>query len=232
MPILNYPILVVSYSDDTRAALAELLSRCNASSVACSSFCQAEELALQGLYSGLVTDVLSIVKSKGEEKTVAYTLANFFPTLRVRTPGSVVLEATGNPQSAKQDKSLSNFLSKSCPAFTPRTLRAFRRHSTCLSTIVVQNGEEYRGFTLNLAWGGAFVADISPEKYSGQSDIIVRLPEFGLDIEATIRWVKPWGERSAPGIGISFNRLDQPFESVLAGLLKSQKEFDSDRLLT
>ncbi|MSN25064.1 MAG: hypothetical protein GJV46_04260 [Geobacter sp.] len=232
MPLPTHPILVVSYSDDTRAALAAQLSSFNAASVACSSFCQAEELALRGFYSGLLTDVSSIVRSKGEEKNVAYTLANFFPTLRVRTPGTEALEAADIPRSARHDKSLVNFLNKSCPAFTPRTLRAYRRHLACLSTVVAHNGKEYRGFTLNLAWGGAFVVDIFPEKYSQQSEIILRLPEFGLDIEATIRWIKPWGERSAPGIGISFNRLDQPLESVLADLLKSQKEFDRDRLLS
>jgi hypothetical protein len=229
MPLPSHPILVVAYTDDTRAALTATLSSCNVPSVACSSFCEAEELALCGLYSGILVDLPSIVKSKGEEKIVAYTLANFFPTLRVRTLGSVLVPMT-MPGSAKQDKNLNDFLSLTCPAFDPRKLRAFRRHPACLATIVKQNEVEYRGFTLNLAWGGAFIVDVSAEKFSGKNEITVFLPEFGFVIDATIRWIKPWGERFAPGIGISFNNLDESVETVFSGLLKSRKEFDRDRL--
>lgn len=230
MSSLPHPILVVSYSDDTRASLTATLAGSDADSVACDTFCAAEELALQGLYSGILVDLPSIVKSKGEEKIVAYTLANFFPTLRVRAIGSVLVPMS-MPGSAKQDKNLSDFLNVTCPAFAARKLRAFRRHPGCHATIVRYNGEVFRGFTLNLSWGGAFVVDVSAEKYSTESALTVTFPEFELDVDATIRWIKPWGQRYAPGIGISFNGLDHAFETVLAGLLKSRKEFDRDRLL-
>ena len=177
-----------------------------------------------------MVDLPSIVKSKGEEKIVAYTLANFFPILRVRTLGSILVPMT-MPGSATQDKSLDDFLNVTCPAFDPRKLRAFRRHPACLATIVKYNGEEYRGFTLNLAWGGAFIVDVFSEKFSGNADITIFLPEFAVNIDAAIRWVKPWGQRLAPGIGISFKRLDESVETVLAGVLNSSKEFDRDRLV-
>jgi len=230
MPLLPHPILVVSYSDDTRASLTATLAGSDADSVACNTFCEAEELALQGLYSGMLVDLPSIVKSKGEEKIVAYTLANFFPTLRVRAIGSVLVPMT-MPGSAKQDKNLSDFLKVTCPAFAARMLRAFRRHPGCHATVIRYKGEEFRGFTLNLSWGGAFIVDVSAEKFAAESNIIVTFPEFELDIDATIRWIKPWGQRYAPGLGISFNLLDQAFETVLTGLLKTRKEFDRDRLV-
>lgn len=230
MSSLPHPILVISYSDDTRASLTATLAGSDAASVACNTFCEAEELALQGLYSGILVDLPSIVKSKGEEKIVAYTLANFFPTLRVRAIGSVLVPMT-MPGSAKQDKNLNDFLNVTCPAFVPRKLRAFRRHPGCHATVIKYKMEEFRGFTLNLSWGGAFIVDVSAEKFSAESALTVTFPEFGLDVDATIRWIKPWGHRYAPGIGISFNRLDQTFEAVLAGLLKSRKDFDRDRLV-
>lgn len=229
MPLPSHPILVVSYTDEARAALTGTLSSCNVQFVACSSFCEAEELALCGLYSGILVDLPSIIKSKGEEKIVAYTLSNFFPTLRVRSLGSLLVPMT-MPGSAKQDKSLNEFLNVTCQSFSVRKLRAFRRHPVCLATIVKSNGELYRGFTLNLAWGGAFVVDLFTEIFSEKKDITIFLPEFDLDIDATIRWIKPWGGRHAPGFGISFDRLDESVESVFSGLLKSRKEFDRDRL--
>ncbi len=230
MPFPPHPILVVSYIDDTRAALTATLNSSNMASVACSSFCEAEKLALTGLYCGILVDLPSIVKSKGEEKIVAYTLANFFPTLRVRTMGSVLVPMS-MPGSAKQDKNLSDFLNVTCLAHNPRKLRAFRRHPICLATIINYNGAEYRGFTLNISWAGAFIVELSTEKFFSGANIIISLPEFKLDIDATIRWAKPWGQRCAPGIGLVFDRLNETTEAVLAGLLKSRKEFDRDRLI-
>ena len=100
----SHPILVVSYGEETRAALVTTLNNNGASTVSCATFCDAENLALAGLYSGILVDLPSIIKSKGEEKIVAYTLANFFPILRVRTMGGMLVPMA-MPGSAKQDKS-------------------------------------------------------------------------------------------------------------------------------
>lgn len=186
---------------------------------------------MQGLYSGILVDLPSIIKAKGEEKIVAYTLTNFFPTLRVRALGSVLVPMT-MPGSAKQDKNLSDFLNSTCKAFSPRKLRAFRRHMACLSTIVKYKGEEFRGFTLDIGWGGAFIVDVAAEKFSARADIIIFLPEFSYEIEATICWIRPWGKRYAPGVGVSFSKLDEAVESTLARLLNSRKDFDPDRLVS
>lgn len=230
MPLPPYPILVISYTDVARSALTATLESSNTPSVACSTFCEAEELALQGLYSGILVDLPSIIKAKGEEKIVAYTLTNFFPTMRVRALGSVLVPMT-MPGSAKQDKSLNDFLNTTCPAFFPRKLRAFRRHTVCLATIVKYKGEEFRGFTLNLGWGGAFIVDVGAEKFSAKAETTIFLPEFACEIEATICWIRPWGQRYAPGIGVGFNQLDETVESTLARLLNSRKDFDRDRLV-
>ncbi len=224
-----HPILVVSYTDETRAALAATVSNNGALAVACATFCEAENLALAGLYSGLLVDLPSIIKSKGEEKIVAYTLANFFPTLRVRAMGSMLVPMA-MPGSAKQDKSLGDFLSITCLAFVARTLRVFRRHPACISTLLHCKGEEYRGFTLDLSWGGAFIVDVYSERFVGETDIAVSFLECGFTLDAAIRWTKPWGGRTAPGIGICFNELDESVRTVFSGILKTSREFDRDRL--
>lgn len=231
MPLPLHPILVISYSDDTRASLTATLENSNVTSVACSTFCEAENLALQGLYSGILVDLPSIIKSKGEEKIVAYTLVNFFPTLRVRAMGSVLVPMT-MPGSAKQDKNLSDFLNVTCTSFNPRSLRTHRRHNVCVSTLMHHNGTEYRSFTMDLSWGGAFIVDMLPESFPIGEEVGVQFVEFGFEVLCTIRSMKPWGQRSASGIGVSFNALDETAESALAGLLKTRKEFDRDRLMS
>jgi PilZ domain len=224
-----YPILVVAYTEETRAALVATLTNNGAVAAPCATFCEAENLALRGCYSGLLVDLPSIIKSKGEEKIVAYTLANFFPTLRVRAMGSMLIPMA-MPGSAKQDKNLGDFLSVTCPAFTSRTLRVFRRHQVCISTLVQCNGKEFRGFTLDISWGGAFIVDVFSERFAGESEVIVSFLDCGFSIPSSIRWLKPWGMRSAPGIGVSFNSLDNTVIPVFSEILKTSREFDRDRL--
>lgn len=153
MPLPLNPILVVSYSDETRADLVSTLNKSGVAASPCATFCEAENLALKGLYNGLLVDLPSMIKSKGEEKIVAYTLANYFPTLRVRTMGSMLVPMA-MPGSVKQDSNLVDFLSRTCSQFSPRTLRAHRRHQICVSTLLYCMGEEHRGFTMDISWGG------------------------------------------------------------------------------
>ena len=230
MPILNYPILVVSYADDIRATLALVLSNNEIAAAACSTFCEAENMALQGLYSGMLVDLASIVKAKGEEKIVAYTLASFFPTLRVRSFGPALVPMS-MPGSAKQDKNLDDFLNTTCRVFEPRKLRSFRRHPVTLSTVVVYKGEEIRGVTLNLSWAGTFIVDFAAERFTVGDSVCLEFPEFNCGVQAEIRWIRPWGMRSAPGFGVTFTELGGPLETVFPAILKSRKEFDRDRLV-
>lgn len=230
MPLPPYPILVVSYIDDTRTALTAILSNLGVAASPCSTFCEAENLALKGLYSGLLVDLPSMIKSKGEEKIVAYTLANFCPTLRVRTIGSMLVPMAMSG-SAKQDKSLDDFLNKTCTAYTAKKLREFRRHPVCLSTLISFEGTKLRGFTLNLSWGGAFIVDLQAEKYSVGDTLDITLTEFECQVSATVCRVKPWGiQRYAPGVGLCFSFLDEQLESAIASVIRTRKEFDRDRL--
>lgn len=225
-----YPILVVSYVDETRAALTDVLSRTGAVALPCATFCEAENHALEGLYSGILVDLPSIIKSKGEEKIVAYTLANFFPTLRVRTMGGMLVPMA-MPGSAKQDKSLDDFLRVTCVAFTPKRLRQFRRHPVCLSTLVIHNNKESRGFTLDISWGGMFTVDFHAERFAVGDPVTIMLPEFGCIVPAEVRRIKPWGIlRHPPGIGLSFGTLDETVEPFISGITRTRKEFDRDRL--
>lgn len=224
------PILVVSYIDETRDALVKTLKSSNALPVACTTFCEAENLALKEIFSGLLVDLPSIIKSKGEEKIVAYTLANFFPTLRVRTMGGMIVPMA-MPGSAKQDKNLGDFLTKTCSAFVPRTLRAFKRHPVCLSTLITHNDVELRGFSLDISWGGMFIVDLDLERFSVGDQVKIFLPEFGCTIHAEIRNIKQWGiRRQAPGIGLSFSQFDEETEKIIASITRASKEFDRDRL--
>lgn len=230
MQLLPHPILVISYVDESRDLLTAILQNSGVTSVPCTSFREAENLALKGLYSGILVDLPSIIKSKSEEKIIAYTLANFFPTLRVRTMGAMLVPMS-MPGSAKQDKSLNDFLHKTCVAFTPKKLREYRRHPVCLATLIIYKGDELRGFTLNVSWGGMFVVDLQAERFCIGDTVSILLPEFSCHIPAEVRRIKPWGIlRHPPGIGLSFISLDESVVPFISGITKTSREFDRDRL--
>jgi len=131
---------------------------------------------------------------------------------------------------ARQDNNLQDFLEKTCSRFTPRKLRLYRRRPLCISTLLGESGTEQRGYTLDLSWGGAFVSDTSPERFLAGEQHDLVLHEFSVKVPVTIRWIRPWGERFAPGIGVSFNQLDKNLEQILRLLLKTSPELDRDRL--
>jgi hypothetical protein len=230
LPVISHPILVVSYNEDIRKALSENLQRINAAGVACESFLEAEDFARTGVFNGILVDLQSIVKAKGDEKVIACSLTGFFPTLRVRAVGGMLVPMA-MPGDAKQDNSLTDFLAKSCLVFTPRRLRLHRRRDIVLSAVRNLHAPDDHLFTLNLSWGGTFIVDAHPEKYQTGQDLQLAFPEFEYSFSTTIRWIRPWGLRKVPGVGVEFCGMDTVMESILAAILQRDRDTDRDRMI-
>jgi len=217
-------ILVIAYDDKARAALEASLGPFGVRAVCCPSFCEAESFAQNVPCSGILVDLATMIKAKAEEKIVAYMLTGIFPTLRVKTMGTMLVPMAMAGE-AKQDKSLNDFFTKSCAGYTPRRLRSHRRRDICVPTCI----KARRGFTLNISWGGVFIADMDPERFSVGEKITVTFPEFGLDVEAVVARVHGWGEHRPPGIGVKFIHVSQELEGNLYALLRSDRDNDRDR---
>ena len=221
------PMLVIAYDEKVRALLMESLASLPLRGEPCASFCQAESIALQRTCKGVVVDLSAMIKAKSEEKIVAYTLASFFPTLRVRAMGPMIVPMSLSGE-ARQEKSLHDFLSKTCAGFTPRRLRRHRRKAICIPIFL---GDD-RGFTLNISWGGAFVADMNPERFSLGDRLALSLPDFKMTVEVVVARIQLWGEHRPPGIGVEFVTVSPELEVNLRGLLLSSKDSDHDRQIT
>ncbi len=229
MPSLKYPVLVISYCDNTRGILTQSLQNLDIPAVSCSLFSEAEDLALQSSYHGILVDLPSIIKAKGDEKAIAYTLTNFYPTLKVRNAGSVLVPMS-MPGEAKQDSSINDFILNTCKAFKARKLRSNRRRETHLSTVRKLDGTEERHFTLNVSWGGAFIINSNPEKFRIGDEFELFFHELGFEVAVVVCWIQHWGERRVPGIGIRFLHVDEKLEQALFNLLKNDKHADRDRI--
>lgn len=230
LSVLNKPILVISYNADIRTALMDNLHRNNVAGVPCESFLEAEDIAREGMYNGILVDLQSIVKAKGDEKVIACSLSGFYPTLRVRALGAMLVPMAMSGD-ARQDNSLSDFLTKSCLAFTPRRLRLHRRHDVVLSAVRCPLTFGDHLFSLNISWGGAFIVDAQPDKYEIGQNLQLEFSEFKNSFSASVCWIQPWGQRRIPGVGVAFHDADDGMESVLAAILQRDRNTDRDRMI-
>ena len=224
------PILVISYVEATRDAIIASLREQGAAAAGCSSFGEAEQLALAGPYSGVLVDLTAMVKAKDEEKVIACSLANVYPTLRVRAMGSMLIPMT-MPGTATQDKSLGEFLRKSCAGFKPRRLRAARRYELWVPVTREAAGQSVRGGTADLSWGGAFIVDLYPERVQVGEELVFILDGCGAPARAAVVWAEPWGTRRMPGYGVRFLEMTTQLEATLTALLPAGSRQARDRLV-
>lgn len=219
--------MTIAYLDETRAAIADSLASLNIRVVECSSFYEAKSHALRGRYKGIVLDLATMIKAKEEERVIANMMTSIYPTLRVKTMGSVLVPMVMSSDAKQEDNSLDEFFTKTCAKFSSRTLRSNKRRNICIPTRI---GEE-RGFTQNVSWSGVFVVDMKPERFSIGDEVSLELPDFGVSEDFIITRVQRWGERRPSGIGLRFKGLDQELESILFTLLKNDKIKDHDKLV-
>ncbi len=226
----THPIIAISYSDDTRNALAESVAPFGVTAIGCSGFSEAEDLALTGIFNGILVDLQSIIKAKGDEKLIACSLTGFYPTLRVRALGSVLVPMA-MPGDARQDKSIADFLNKTCAAFTPRPLRRHKRKDLGLSVLARHARRELRTFVANLSWGGAFLVDMASDQFQPGEPVELVVGDSGLIVDASVCWLRPWGDQRLPGFGVCFGDLADPQTQLLLNLLKHDRSNSRDRMV-
>ncbi|TSK06582.1 MAG: PilZ domain-containing protein [Geobacter sp.] len=223
-------VLAIAYDDQSRAALAANPVAYGSCAVPCASFREAQEHALVRSFSGILVDLVTMVKAKDEEKVIAHTLTELYPTLRVKSMGNMLIPMI-MPGNAKQDSNLKDFFFKTCASFTARPLRQHRRRDISLPVLV---GDK-RGTTLNLSWGGAFILSMHPERYqAGEGISVTLMPSHDVSVtaQAVVVRIQPWGERRPPGIGIAFGELTEELHEALLALLRVPKDEDRDKLVT
>lgn len=226
------PVLVVSYSDETRRILSAALHAVGVVPASCCSFVEAESLAMRDLYSGILVDLPSTIKAKGEEKIVVTSLGNIFPVMRVKIVGSMFIPMMLSGGTA-QAKSLDEFLLKHCLQFVPRRLRSHKRHQLHAPALLGYKGDNHQVFTYDLSWGGAFLVSNRPDRYEVGDDITVTMPTVGASISGAISRVQPWGQHKVmPGIGVRWHMpLQAANEEIFKKILRTSRAHDYDRII-
>ena len=205
-------ILIVVKEDEARAAYEEALCSVGVAYDVAQSFNDVLRLSIDNAYSGLVIDILTLIRSSKEEKLIAYDCINFYPSVRVKwdtrqkTMNLSPLEQSG---SADKETTLGYFIESRCKTFTARSLRRFPRKESFLSLLLsgccdFPDDDTLKTFTANISLGGAFVH--TTQSFAKGQTVWLRFVEMSPEpIEAVVCWQIKWGGcRSIPGIGVSF----------------------------
>ncbi len=219
----DFPVLAIAYDDMTRSVITSNLASFDVRTVQCSTFSEAENYVLHGECRGILVDLMAMVKAKAEEKAVAYTLTEYYPTLRVRAMGMMIVPMA-MAGDAKQARSVNDFLTRNCAEFKPRGLRAFKRTDLRIPAYI----DTDRGYTRNISCGGAFVSDVTWERFPVGKAIAVNFPDFGIDVEGIVVRTQTFGQNHPAGIGVKF-KCPVP-ESKLFSSLKTRESAFRDNV--
>lgn len=216
-PMPDMKILIVAQEAEARAAYQEALGKVGVDyDVAC-SFTEMLPMSIENAYSGLLIDILTLVRSSKEEKSIAYDCINFYPSLRVKWDSrkkSMNLSPLEQSFSPDSEASLAFFIENRCRSFAARSLRRFNRKDTFLSVLLstgrdCPDDDSIETFTVNISQGGAFLQ--TTRLFEKGQAVWLRFCDMpdAEPIQAVVCWRIEWGGRSIPGIGVMFRGLSE-----------------------
>ncbi|SNB44978.1 PilZ domain-containing protein [Geobacter sp. DSM 9736] len=220
-------MLLIAREGEAREAYRAALDRLGVPYDIAASFGEVPALAGGNAYSGLLMDILTLVRTKKEEeKTVAYECINFYPSTRLKWDSKrdrISLLAFDHGTADEAESALETFIEERCRSFPPRALRSSIRKDLVLNLYLSGRSlsAEEKTFSLNVSRGGAFIQTI--HSYEKGDDVSIRFRELfeGTEVRGVVCWRLAWGERRAvPGIGIRFEGLSEAQAAELARLLK------------
>ena len=222
-------ILLVAREGAARDAYMAALERLGVEYDALTSFSEILGLAGDKAYSGLLLDILTLVRTRKEEKSIAYECINYYPAARIKWDagsGRINLFFFDNASSDESETALETFIEERCRIFSTRTVRKFTRKEVVLNVrlgreavTVAVTGE--RTFSTNMSRSGAFIQTV--EAFSKGEDVWLRFEELfeKVPVRGEVRWCQAWGERRAiPGIGVKLIDLTEAQATDLNRLLK------------
>ncbi len=211
-------ILLIVKSAEARAAYEEALSKVQVDYDIAGSFTDVLRMSVEKPYSGLLIDILTLIRSNKEEKAIAYDCINCYPSLRIKwdtKQKSMNLSPLEQAFSVDTQATLAYFIEGRCKAFNARSMRRYPRKETVIGLLLsaardATDGESIKTFTVNISRGGAFLHTTEPF-LKGQTVWLSFLEMHDAEpIEAVVCWIIEWGvSRGIPGIGVKFKFVSE-----------------------
>jgi hypothetical protein len=214
-------VLVIVKSADARAAYEEALARTGVAFEVATSFSEVAQMTVEKPYSGLLIDLLTLIRASKEEKAIAYDCINCYPSLRVKWDArrkTLNLTPLEQAFSADTQATLSFFIEGRCKTFHARCMRRHVRKERVINLLLSRSSDAgeaqcLKTFTVNVSEGGAFVH--SAEPFAIGERVWLRFLEMPEEpIEAEVRWQLEWGGwRGICGVGLMF-RFQSPEQAL------------------
>ena len=226
-------VLVVSYDHACRTMMTEVLQDFGVETVPCSSFVEAECYAMLNQVSGVIVDVATMVRAKGDEQSISTSLQNVYPLIRVRVSDSAIKPMFVGRNDNQNQGPLVSIL-EVYASFLPRTLRKFKRSRFYLPVVLRKtDGHEYKTITTDLSWGGAFIALNTSWGLAAGEMLLVQMPTLNISVEAQIARCVAWGTQNViPGLGVTWSEpLEPEIEEGLLKVLKHDRAKSRDTIV-
>ena len=220
-------ILIIANGEEAMQAYTRALSYITSAYDVAVSFKDAQSMATETPYNGILLDLLTLVRSSKEEKLIAYNLINLYPSIRIKYDmKSKEIKLAPIDQSLPIDSqaSLRLFIESRCDSFPARSLSRHKRTNTYLDVLLCSNDsfsqeESIKTFTVDISVNGAFLH--TTQSFQRGDRVWLRFKDLvdSTPIEAKVCWNNEWGvgSRSVSGIGIEFEILsDSQKDEILS----------------
>lgn len=229
-------ILIVADVDGAKEAYAEAATRFHVSWEVAFSFKECLRRATEDSFSGIIIDILTLLRSSQDEKNIAYDLINLYPTLRLtwdKRNRQINLGLLEQSYFIDPEAELRLFMER-CRSFSPRSMRKHDRVPVCLNALLSADescpeGTSARTFTVNISEGGAFLHTVAP--YERGEVVWLTLTDLAdtAPIKGRVCWKIEWGlpHRAVPGIGVQFEIISQGQVQELQRIARSTQRKSS-----
>lgn len=205
-------ILLVAEKGDARSAYTDVLRKLGVEYDCITSPDEMTDTLINGVYSGLLVDVPTMIRCECEDKNRITRIMNRFPVLRLMFNeqfGGIRGLAHGG--TIRDNRDLSEFILDECVPFEPRSIRVAERREIVFNVLLLNDlepEEAERTVTVNVSEHGCFVYSVNRWQIASPAWLVVNEFEDKTPIELKVRWCGKWGQQMRlPGIGTSFESM-------------------------
>ncbi|MBJ6725547.1 PilZ domain-containing protein [Geomesophilobacter sediminis] len=224
-------ILIVSDVEEAKEGYGLAVSRFSVPYDVVFSFKDGLRRAMEEKFTGIVVDILTLLRSGQEEKLIANDFFSIYPTLKLswdKRNRQMSLGLPGQASASDPEAELASFINGRCAIFPPRSMRRHERVPVCLNVLLSgKNAYAEAGatktFTVNLSESGAFIHTIERYALGDAAWFVVKDLSDPAPIQARVCRTVEWGgtSRLVPGIGVEFEQLSGSQQEEIRQIIKT-----------
>lgn len=208
-------LLLIVKDIDSQAAYAKTLDKIGVDFDMASSFLDAKRMTTETAYNGLLIDMITLIRTNRDEKSIAYDCINLYPSRRMRWDNKKSMIIFEQSSHTEPELAIRAFIEDNCERFNARKARISSRKNIILNVLLSTDSDSVddnaeKTFTVDISRGGAFIhttqnMDKGKTVWFRFYDMTDQSP-----IKAVVCWYLVWGRQNLiPGIGVKFESISE-----------------------